>query len=92
MNKKLQWYYFLGQIIGKAFFDQIPINFPVAKPLMRLMMSKNYKFKLEDMRWFDSQIYHSLKMIKETDLTIDQSESLMLNFQIELYDENGQIL
>lgn len=91
-NKQLQWYYFLGQIIGKALFDQIPVHFPVAKALLRMMIQKEQKFSLEDMRFFDSQMFHSLTHIKNTDITEEMSEQLMLNFQLEVYDEKGQVL
>ena len=59
---------------------------------MKLMMHKNYKFTLEDLRHYDSQIYQSLKMIKNSDLTKELADSLMLTFQLELYDEKGLLI
>ncbi len=59
---------------------------------MKLMMQKNYKFNLEDLRHYDSQIYQSLKMIKNSDLTKELADSLMLSFQLELYDEKGLLI
>jgi len=85
-NKHLQWYYFLGQIIGKALFDFVPVHFPVCKPLLKLMMNRDYKFGLEDMKQFDTQMYNSLKMISESTLTPQEIDSLQINFFVELYD------
>ena len=59
---------------------------------MKVMMHKNYKFTLEDLRHYDSQIYQSLKMIKNSDLTKELADSLMLTFQLELYDEKGLLI
>ena len=59
---------------------------------MKLMMHKNYKFTLEDLRHYDSQMYQSLKMIKNSDLTKELADSLMLTFQLELYDEKGLLI
>ena len=59
---------------------------------MKLMMQKNYNFTLEDLRHYDSQMYQSLKMIKNSDLTKELADSLMLTFQLELYDEKGLLI
>lgn len=53
-NKQLQWYYFLGQIVGKALFDFAPVNFPVSKVLLKFMLNKDYKPVLDDLKEFDS--------------------------------------
>eukprot|EP00347_Sterkiella_histriomuscorum_P017181 403350359 len=91
-NKQLSWYYFLGQIIGKALFDFIPVNFPVCKALFKIMMSKNVKFTVDDLRNYDQQIYNSIKMISSTELSAKDIEALQLNFTVEIYDKNGQVI
>ena len=85
-NKHLQWYFFLGQIIGKAFFDFVPVHFPVCRPLLKLMMDRDTKFGIEDLRFLDKQMYNSLKMINESTLSPEELDSLQINFYVELYD------
>jgi hypothetical protein len=75
-NKHLQWYYFLGQIIGKAFFDQCPVYFPVCKALYKMMLNRNYKLSLDDLKDYDAQMYNSLNMIASTELTDQELEEL----------------
>lgn len=37
-NKQVQWYYFAGQLVGKALFDAIPIDFPICKTVYQLLL------------------------------------------------------
>lgn len=52
-----------------------------------MMMNKNVKLELEDMRMYDSQIYNSLKHISEKELTQEELDALQINFQVELLDK-----
>mmetsp|Transcript_12190 Transcript_12190/g.8878 ORF Transcript_12190/g.8878 Transcript_12190/m.8878 type:complete len:93 (+) Transcript_12190:539-817(+) len=92
MNKQLQWYFFLGQIIGKALFDGIPIYFPICKSVLKYLIFPDYKPTMEDLNYFDPFIYNSIKMIKENDLTDEELLSLNINFLIEVYDAKGQLI
>jgi len=56
------------------------------------MLSRTATFSVEDLAHFDAQIYKSLKMIKETTLSPEDLETLNLNFNIELYNEKGEVI
>mmetsp|Transcript_10020 Transcript_10020/g.9956 ORF Transcript_10020/g.9956 Transcript_10020/m.9956 type:complete len:113 (+) Transcript_10020:594-932(+) len=89
LNKHLQWYYFLGQIVGKAMFDGIPIYFPMCKSVLKHLIFHDYKPILDDLKYFDPFIHNSIKMIKDNNLSDEELLSLNLNFQVEVYDDKG---
>ena len=55
-------------------------------------MLRDYKPTLEDLKYYDTQIYSSMKMISETDLSNDEITSLQLNFTVDLFDSKGKLI
>lgn len=56
------------------------------------MLNKNHKFTLEDLKLYDPHIYSSLEMISSNNLTQEDIEALDINFNVEIYDDNGKMI
>lgn len=56
------------------------------------MHNPDYKFTLDDLKLYDQQIYHSLKILVDTPMSKEEIEQIQINFCVEIYDEEGLLL
>lgn len=54
-------YYFTGRILGKAIFENIPINCPLCKTLYKHLLDREVGF--EDIKYQDIELYNSLQSL-----------------------------
>lgn len=84
---KLDQYYFIGQILGKALLENLTVNCCLNKLVYKIILEENAV--LEDMVFIDKPLYHSLKELKKLE---DQLSELSLFFNIEQKNEQNQII
>lgn len=69
-NQKI--FYFFGQLLGKAFFDCIPVNVSVNHSILYAILGKTDRFwdhELDEFRYIDNSVCNSLKFFRDNDLT-----------------------
>lgn len=64
--KNLELYNLVGKVIGKAVFEQISVEVPLDRFIMRQILQS--EFTLDDLLSYDTQLYNSLKFIQETSI------------------------
>jgi len=58
---KLEYYYFCGKIIAKAFYERIPIKAYFSKIIWKQILG--LKLELDDLKYCDKELYSSMKFI-----------------------------
>ena len=86
-NKNLEYFNFIGKLIGKALLDNITINICFNKLIYKLILEEEITF--DDLVFIDTPLYNSLKNLKNTN--INNLNDLNLYYTIEQNDINGQI-
>lgn len=84
---RLDQYYFIGQILGKALLENLTVNCCLNKLVYKIILEENAV--LEDMVFIDKPLYHSLKELKKLE---DQLSDLSLFFNIEQKNDQNQII
>ena len=65
----LSYYKFIGKIIGKALFDKITLNYNINQIILKHLISKDVpKFTIDDLKYYDMELYLSLNSILNTDM------------------------
>ena len=64
----LDYYKFIGKIIGKALFDKITINYNLNQNLIKLLLGIK-EFNIEDLKYYDIEIYKSLINLKNSNFS-----------------------
>ena len=60
-------FHFFGKLIGKAFFDRVPLNLCLNRAIfMALLKQKDFKFA--DFKLIDINVHNSLQFFQENDL------------------------
>ena len=68
-NEYLSYYKFIGKIIGKALFDKITLNYNINQIILKHLISKNIpNFTIDDLKYYDMELYLSLNSILNTDM------------------------
>lgn len=64
-------FYFFGQLLGKALFDQIPVSVALNHQILWALLDEELDFSthLDQLCKFDSSLCTSLKYFRDTDLT-----------------------
>ena len=57
-----KYYYFFGQMLGKAFFERIPVRAFLAKPILKELLGQ--KLVVEDLRYFDAEVWKSVNFLR----------------------------
>ena len=65
----LEYYYFCGQIMAKALYERIPIKAYLAKFMLKRLT--NEKLTWEDLKYYDTSLFESIKCIKSEKLNMD---------------------
>jgi hypothetical protein len=86
-NKNLEYFNFIGKLIGKALLDNITINICFNKLIYKLILEEEITF--DDLVFIDTQLYNSLKNLKNTNT--QNLKDLGLYYSIEQNDKNGNI-
>jgi E3 ubiquitin-protein ligase NEDD4 len=85
-----QLYKFFGKLIGKAFFDRIPVNLCLNRQIYNALLEKtsieDYA-NLEEFKEIDVSVYHSLKFFRDNDLS--QHEDIIEQYFEHTLDESG---
>ena len=63
---------FIGQVLAKAIFDEIPLNLWLNKLIFKLLLNPEADVGLEDLKMFDTQVYNSLKYIQDNQINEDE--------------------
>ena len=64
----LDYYYFCGQVIAKALYEQIPIKSYLNKIILKQLLEQPLNAK-EDLKYVDGELYNSINYILSTQLT-----------------------
>ena len=64
----LDYYKFIGKIIGKALFDKITINYNLNQNIIKLLLGIK-EFNIEDLKYYDIEIYKSLINLKNSNFS-----------------------
>ena len=63
-------FYFFGRLLGKAFFDRIPLNLCLNRSIYNALLNKvtteDYA-DLKSIKYVDTSVYNSLKWVQEND-------------------------
>ena len=86
-NKNLEYFNFIGKLIGKALLDNITINICFNKLIYKLILEEEITF--EDLVFIDTPLYKSLKNLK--DMNYSNYEDLGLFYSIEQKDNKNNI-
>ena len=86
-NKNLEYFNFIGKLIGKALLDNITINICFNKLIYKLILEEEITF--EDLVFIDTPLYTSLKNLK--DMNYVNYEDLGLFYSIEQKDNKNKI-
>ena len=86
-NKNLEYFNFIGKLIGKALLDNITINICFNKLIYKLILEEEITF--EDLVFIDTPLYKSLKNLK--DMNYGNYEDLGLYYSIEQKDNKNKI-
>ena len=86
-NKNLEYFNFIGKLIGKALLDNITINICFNKLIYKLILEEEITF--EDLVFIDTPLYKSLKNLK--DMNYGNYEDLGLYYSIEQKDNKNNI-
>ncbi len=86
-NRNLEYFNFIGKLIGKALLDNITINICFNKLIYKLILEEEITF--DDLVFIDTQLYNSLQNLKQTDNK--NLKDLGLFYSIEQNDKNGNI-
>lgn len=65
-------FHFFGKLIGKAFFDRIPVNLCLNRQIYLALLSKtdvSDYWNLNDFKYIDVSVFSSLNFILSNDLT-----------------------
>lgn len=62
----MYYYEATGRLMGKAFFDKIPVYCPLSKAIFKYLTGRELGFK--DLGYVDEDIYRSLVYIKENSI------------------------
>ena len=62
-------YYFCGQIIGKALYERIPLQLYLNRVIYKQILRRDVD--LEDMYFYDADIYNSLKFMSTATITVE---------------------
>ncbi|KAF8821804.1 HECT-domain (ubiquitin-transferase) domain-containing protein [Cardiosporidium cionae] len=62
-ERHLEYFYFVGQFIGKAIFDKQVILAPLARPVLKKLLQR--PVEMEDLAFIDLELYNSLCWILE---------------------------
>lgn len=63
-------FFFIGQVIGKALFERVPISAFLNQTIFKYLLDLKIEYK--DLEYYDFQVYVSLQFLFET--TIDKTE------------------
>lgn len=77
----LEYFYFTGQVIAKALFEQIPIKAHLSKIILKQLL--NQTISVEDLKYFDEELWKSFDFLKNN--TID-SDTQIGNFALSKKD------
>ena len=88
-NMKMDYYEFFGKLAAKALIDSVNISEILNRTLLNYL--KGEKVVLDDMKYYDLDLYNSLKQINEIE-DINSNDSFKeFKFVWNLKDENGNI-
>ena len=65
-GQKLEYFEFFGKLIGKAILDNVNINNYLNRVVVKYLI--NQKVTLDDIKYYDSELYNSLVSIKNNDV------------------------
>ena len=66
LNNQPELYYFTGRILGKAMFDNIPVNCPLSRNMYKHLLGLNVTY--EDLKYQDTELYNSLENLRNTSI------------------------
>ena len=103
IKEKESYYFFIGTLISKALLDKILIPYKLSKIILKyILYPKNDKenyinniYNLEDIKYYDLEIYNSLKNILVSDLDNNEDIFFVWNIngnEMELIDNGKNIL
>lgn len=82
LNEYLLYYEFIGKVIGKALFDKITIGQNFNKIILKHLMNYSInQFTIEDLKYYDKEIYRSLNAILSSNM--DENDDLYFVWEIE---------
>ena len=92
VHKHLQWFYFTGQVIGKALYDDVQVQFPLSNSVYQFMINKDYQVTLCDLIHYDEDLYRSFKYMLDDNMSSEDILSLETYFTIDIQDEKGKTI
>ncbi|CAG9325021.1 AREL1_4 [Blepharisma stoltei] len=78
-------YIFAGKLMGKALFENIPINCPLSQVIYKHIIGD--KIELKDLNFLDSELYNSLLYMQNNNL----EDEIYSNFEVEK-NMNGKMV
>ena len=92
-KRNLNYFSFIGKLIGKALLDNITLNVCFNKIIYKMILQEKIEF--EDLVFIDTPLYNSLKNLKADFGTIDENsdvfEALEMHYSLEIRDINGNL-
>ena len=85
-NDQISYYNFFGKILGKGLYDKNIIKVNLNRVLLNHLLKK--EITLEDIKYFDNQIFISLDHI----LKEERIEDLMMPFTWNIKNEKGELV
>lgn len=66
LKNHLEYFYFCGQILGKALFERIPVKAYLSKFLLKGLTSE--ELTSDDLKYFDTELWKSIKYLESNKL------------------------
>ena len=95
LEKKDMYYYFIGLLFAKALLDKILIPYKLNQIILKYLINDNNINDLDDIKYYDIEIYNSLKNILSTNLDNNEDIYFIWNIndkEIELINNGKNIL
>ena len=87
-KENLQYFNFIGKLIGKALFDNITINICFNKLIYKMILQED--IALEDLLFIDNPLYTSLHNLKELEESGTSLEDIGIYYSVDMEDVNKQ--
>ena len=87
-KENLQYFNFIGKLIGKALFDNITINICFNKLIYKMILQED--IALDDLLFIDNPLYTSLHNLKELEESGTSLEDIGIYYSVDMEDVNKQ--
>ena len=88
-NMKIDYYEFFGKLAAKALIDQVNISQILNRTVLKYI--RNEKVELDDLKYYDMELYKSLKKINDTNNINSNENYKEFKFIWNIKDENKNI-